>query len=45
VLERAPEAIGRPDGDHVELATHRGLQQRVELRALVTAFGATDRRP
>src|SRR5262245_24176947 len=41
-LEGATEPIGAPHSDHVELAAHSSLQQRIELRALVTSFGTAD---
>ena len=42
VPEGAPKPIGGPDGYHVELSTDGSLQQRIELRALVTSLGAAD---
>jgi hypothetical protein len=38
----APKAIRRPNGDHVEVAPDYGLEQSVELRALIAAFGAAN---
>jgi hypothetical protein len=42
MLERAPEPIRRPHGNHIEVAPDCGLEERVELRALVAALCAAD---
>ena len=40
VLKRAPEPVDRPGQKHIELAARGVLEQPIELRALVEAFGA-----
>jgi hypothetical protein len=42
VLQRPAQAVGGPDGQHVELAAHGCLQDGVEGRSLVTPLGAAD---
>ena len=42
VDQRPAEAIDRPGRDHVDVAAGDGLEQAIEARALVAAFGAGD---
>ena len=42
VDQRAAQAIDRPGRDHVDVTTGNGLEQAIEARPLVAAFGARD---
>src|SRR5258708_4453069 len=42
MLQAAADAVDRPGGDHVELASGSGLRKPLERRALVAALGAAD---
>jgi hypothetical protein len=42
ILQRSAEPVDRPCGNDVNLATHDFFQKPIELRPLITAFGAAD---
>jgi hypothetical protein len=42
INQGAGQAIDRPGRDHVDVAAGDGLEQPIEARALVAAFGARD---
>jgi hypothetical protein len=42
INQGAGQAIDRPGRDHVDVAAGDGLEQPIEARALVAAFGAGD---